>query len=818
MPRFRRAAKRILAPALALIASLAWLPASSTAWAQADPFELPSGVNADTVSRAGTPGLSEIIVDGHRRPRMVYVEWLPHGGLSINTEDARAAGIEVPRSLKGKVALDDLGVASWTYDGARQTLIIKLLRKSDGANLIDLGTRQATDGESAAVTWARLNYDTVATVSTRSKPAFGGLFEAAVGRGNAFAATTFTLRYDPVSGTALTRLDSVAQVTFPQKAIVATLGDVITAGSGNQRSFRIGGIQIASDYSLRPDLITAPLPAFSGRVSVPTVIDIISAGQRTRIGAVEPGEFTVRNVPLPGGRGDAAIVVRDELGRETVQNVRFYATPELLAPGIRQFAVNIGAVRRRYGQINDTYDQLAATGFYRRGLSSFATLTASGETTRGLVNFGGRLDAALGGLVLASVETRASRSAKGAGAMINLALESSGAGFSGRVALAWPTAGYRDVAAELGDPAPPRSITGQLSYSTGRTAVQIAAGSAWRLRDPAFPSASPRTSFVDASARFEASQRISFSAAASYRRDVHASFAATFGISVRFGRQSWAGASVTQRTDYPLIAAASYRRMATAASPLGYDVSLERSRADRLSGGITWRLPTAELNLRGEYEKGVGAVRLNARGSLILAGGQVFARSRSSETFALVRAGRIAGLTVRHNHQPVGRTGRRGLILVDGVMPFIASDFEIDPDKLPADVVARVFERRVVIPRRTIGLVALDAIRYIPRPVQIVGLDGLALEPGTRMIARPSGDLLIVGFDGFVETNGAGRDRSIETAAGSAMACRFELPPPLARLSAGPTPKLECRPLVIAPAGVIARAGDARQRRVRPVN
>lgn len=792
MSRSHRAVKGVLAGAICLIASLLTPGGTNAAWAQTDPFELPRDLNIETVSRAGTPGLSEIVVDGRRRVRMVFLEWLPDGTLSIDCDDARAAGIAVPAGLRGRVPLSKLPIVSSSFDGARQTLAVSLMRSSDGENLIDLGRRQKTDGESGSLTWARLSYDLSATVGTSRSSAAGGLFELAAGRGNLTAATAFSVVAEGALGVTTRRLSSAAQLYLPEKAMTITVGDMISAGSTSQRPVRLGGIQVGSDFGLRPDLVTMPLPAYTGRVAVPTTIDIITGQQQTRIGQVQPGEFTVRNVPMAGGRGDAALVIRDALGRETIQNIRFYASAEMLPKDMSQFGASIGWVRRRYGQDHDTYDQLAATGFYRRGLSTFSTATFSAEALGELVNIGGRIDATVGGVALLGIETRVSTGKRGTGSQFVASVESSGSGLSGRLAVTWPTAGYADVASELGDPAPKRSVTGQVGFNAARFNLQLAGGHLWSLPDPARSLPANQSDFVDFSARYEFSPRLSFNSAVTYRHGETRDFAATIGLTLRFGRQGWGGANLTHRNGNPMIAAASYRKMANAADPFGYFGAVEHGRSDRINGGINWRNRKIDTELRGEYENGNAAVRLGARGSLILAGGQVFARSRSDGTFALVRAGGIGGLTIKHNHQFVGKTNRRGVMLVDDVIPSVASNFEIDPDKIPQDVVARVFERRMVVPRRTVGLVSLGAIRFIPRPVRLLDSEGQPLALGTQVLAKPSGEALIVGYDGFVETNGAGPDRALEADLGSRGICRFGLPAPIAQISAEDPPALEC--------------------------
>jgi outer membrane usher protein FimD/PapC len=121
--------------------------------------------------------------------------------------------------------------------------------------------------------------------------------------------------------------------------------------------------------------------------------------------------------------------------------------------------------------------------------------------------------------------------------------------------------------------------------------------------------------------------------------------------------------------------------------------------------------------------------------------------------------------------------------------------FDIDPDKLPADALARDTKKRIVVPRRAVGLVALDVVRFIPRQIVLRGPDGAPLAAGTMLRAQPSGELLMVGFDGVVDFNAGGSDRRLVASGEAGPACVAEIDP--ARLGQGAAPDalphFECR-------------------------
>ncbi|MDE2434654.1 MAG: fimbrial biogenesis outer membrane usher protein [Sphingomonadales bacterium] len=516
---------------------------------------------------------------------------------------------------------------------------------------------------------------------------------------------------------------------------------------------------------MRPDLVTTPLPAFTGQVSVPTGIDIITGDQRYSLGQVQPGEFTVRNVPSNAGRGEVSVIVRDALGRESIQNAKFYVSRALLAPGLREFAINTGFVRRRYGVRSNDYGPLAANLFYRRGLNSRLTVEGSAEWTPGLLNVGARGDLALGGIALATVEARLSveHDTGYTGSLVNLGLESVGKTISARISASLPSAQYRDVASNLGDPLPPREFLGQISFNLKRmTQLQISAGRQERHYDPRFAFLEPKVTFANASFRTQISHKIDVFSSLGYRNGASRSITAWAGLSVQFGGGRSGQASANGGTGSPVSANAGYYRHDTEQQPLGYALEGQTGASTRLAGAASYRDSHGRVEAQVEEVAGDVGLRLNARGTLLVAGGNVFARNQTGGSYALVRTGRVGGVTVLRENRLAGVTTRKGLLLVENVAPQVPLTFDIDPEKLPADALARATHRRVLVPRKAIGLVALDVIRFRPRAVRIAAPDGTPLPVGLQLIARPSGEPVYVGFDGLIDFNSEGGDTRVE--------------------------------------------------------
>lgn len=127
-----------------------------------------------------------------------------------------------------------------------------------------------------------------------------------------------------------------------------------------------------------------------------------------------------------------------------------------------------------------------------------------------------------------------------------------------------------------------------------------------------------------------------------------------------------------------------------------------------------------------------------------------------------MRTGSVAGVAVMRENRLAGVTRKNGLLLVENIAPQVPMTFDIDPERLPPDALARATHRRIVVPRRAIGLVALDVVHFRPRQIRVTGPDGADLPVGTVLIAQPSGEQVLVGFEGLVDFNTEGGDTRIE--------------------------------------------------------
>lgn len=803
-------------PLLALIAAGVAASLPGTAHAQADPFALPKGLTQQSVADAPTgPIVSEIVVDGQLRRRMVTLEG-SGDALTIDAEEARAAGLPVKDGVKGRVPLASLTLYEWSFDSLRQRLKVSLYRSNDGANFRDLGARKLAEGVSSTpLTTFRIDYDVTASATPQGS-ALGGFFSAYAVRGYTSLGTTARAISNPAPGQSpITRLDSQFQVAFEKQGLVATAGDFISAGSQSQRPVRLGGLQIATDFELRPDIVTLPLPAFSGTVSVPTTIDLVGANEKLRIEGIEPGEFTLRNIPTAPGRGEVTAILRDSLGREVVQHAKFYVSRDLLAPRRTAYAINAGFVRRRYGERSNDYGALAASAFYRRGLSSRLTVEGSGEWTPGTTNVGARADFLLASIAKATVEGRYSRDRQaGSGFLANFGIESVGSRFGIAAGATLPSATYRDVATRLGDPAPPKQLFANAFYRiSGNTQVQVALVRRESRADPTIGRLADWTDSMSTSLQLPITQKLRFFGSADYRRTrVRSGFGIAGGLALDLGGGHRVNAYAARNAGRS-SATASYSKDDIEVGDIGYRATASVSDDDTsLHAQLTHRASFARVVAEAEQVSGRFAGRVTARGTLMLAGGALYARNSTGSSYALVRAGDVEGIPVTLDNRFVGRTGKSGRLLVENIPAQATVKIDVDADQLPAEAVVREATHHIRVPRRAVAIVRIDAVTFRPVMRALVDPAGRPIAPGTPVRILPSDDMSLTGFDGMVELN-AGAAPSQLIVGRPGQTCVVELAGK--DIAADAATPLVCEPYTIAQDAPRSEAKVAKAKRPR---
>jgi outer membrane usher protein len=219
---------------------------------------------------------------------------------------------------------------------------------------------------------AVLNYDLFATAAKGSLSATG-VFDGRIFT-PAGLLTSGLLTAAGSNYASARRLDTTFTYAVPDTLRRYSVGDVITGGLPWTRSVRLGGLQFSTDFGLRPDLVTFPLPTLSGQAAVPSTVDVLVNGVQQLSRGIDPGPFSIQQLPVVTGAGTITLRVTDASGQQRIENLPFYASGALLAPGLTSLSAEIGALRKNFATNRDSYGEFAAQATLRQGMSPFATL------------------------------------------------------------------------------------------------------------------------------------------------------------------------------------------------------------------------------------------------------------------------------------------------------------------------------------------------------------------------------------------------------------------------------------------------------------
>lgn len=748
--------------------------------------------------------LLEVQVNGHSTGKLGEFT-LRDGLLVARRGELRDLGFRVPDSLAtgsdGQCALSDLPGVSWRLDQLSQTLFVtaaddRLLP----ALLMALGGGPVGGGAVQSGTGATLSYD-ISGTSVDAQNVASGLLDMRVFSPRGVASSGL-LAYvgggprGPGTESAI-RLDSTYTLSDPDTMRRYRLGDFITGGLGWTRPVRLGGVQVTSDFSMRPDLVTFPMPSVSGSSSVPSTVDVLVNGIRTFSHPVEAGPFEIPQLPVVTGAGTIAMTLTNALGQQVLATLPFYASSALLAPGLQTFSAQAGAVRRNWGLLSNDYGDFAATATYRRGLSPAVTLEASAEGTAGTFMAGGGVVMNVGNLAVLNVAAAGSAGSGRTGMQLSAGVERHGPVFSFGSSVSVAGHNFRDVAAMNGDPVPRLRLNASAGLSLGRFgSVGVAyagidrdtAPSPIRLYGPLGGALSENVPLGGAvyfqpaqhTHIFSASYSIPVRAMSIYVTGFHdfassASSGVLVGLTIPLGARRSGGSGVGSGSG------GSYKQVQAAQSAVtigdwGYQLYGSNGSSSHEFAQLQYKSPWTLLEAGVDRIDGQTSLRLESQGSISLVDGGMFASNTIQDSFAVVDTNGLGHVRVLQENRDVGSTDSAGLLLVPDLRSFDVNHIGIEPTDIPPDATIGVTALEVR-PQDRSGVVVRFPMQISHGALlRLVDEAGMPLPVGSTATLRAAGAAVPVGYDGnaYVQDLGLNNELDVERPDGRRCSVAFD--------------------------------------------
>jgi outer membrane usher protein len=335
--------------------------------------------------------LLDVYVNGHSIGKIGEFTFY-RGKLLVRPDELHDLGFRVPLSnaseTGGFIALSNLPGVTYTVDLENQILRVTASDSALLPTLLQPNGREGVVGRRVIVsgTGVTLNYDAVGTFASGQAGGTGSFDLRAFSHWGIVSSDWLAYAGAASSASGINtaiRLDSAYTFADVNTLRRYSLGDFITSGLAWTRPVHFEGAQIRSDFSMRPDLVTFPLPSVTSSAAVPSTVSVLTDGNLMVSSQVAAGPFEIPQLPVISGAGTISMTVTDALGQQVTLTQPFYASSSMLAPGLQTYAVQSGLVRRYWGSASNDYGKIAGAAIYRRGLTRKFTVEGSIEGTPG---------------------------------------------------------------------------------------------------------------------------------------------------------------------------------------------------------------------------------------------------------------------------------------------------------------------------------------------------------------------------------------------------------------------------------------------------
>ncbi len=711
--------------------------------------------------QAAAPGLIplqlEVTINGQPTNLIAEFFQLPDSRIAAKPEELGAIGIKVPEGFdEDVVPLSEIPGLRYNYNFARQSIDIAV---TDMLRQLQVLNAQTDSGYNPPerTFGAFVNY--TAFLSGGYAGANGQINGGSLSVDGHVFGRLGTLSQSGIIGTttskqmSVLRLDSTWSYSDPEKIISYRAGDVITGGLTWTRPMRIGGIQVQRDFSLRPNLITMPLPSVSGTAALPSTLDVYVGNAKTYSTEIPSGPYRIDNIPVVSGAGTARLVVTDTTGRQVQSETPFFTDFRLMRKGLFSYSVEAGFPRLDFGVHSSTYEgSLVVTGSFRAGLSDEISLEGHTELGQGLINGGAGVVFSVGQLGLVSAATSISSKGSDTGALVYGGWYLPFGNFSLQATMQRTMGEYRDLASlpvNSGGPLPvglnvPRAID-QLAmgyrFPDSKTSVSLAAIHLDRALEP-------KSTILTASFTRSFDNGMSIFATAFRDLDDKNAAGVFAGIAIPLGPSLSSFAGLTHDKNGTSATADLQKSIGTEPGSYGGRLSIAEGANPFVSGYGAVKLQGGVLE--GSLTQHRSAVDGYAAfsGALVAAGKGLFIAQRIDDAFVVVDAG-APGVKVLLENHPVGVTGSGGELLVTGLRSYQKNKISIDALDLPVDDEVPNTVLRVVPAERS-GAIARFAIEQSAPSAEVIFTDanGSFVDPGTHGTLLGANQPFVVGYEG----------------------------------------------------------------------
>lgn len=564
----------------------------------------------------------------------------------------------------------------------------------------------------------------------------------------------------------ITRLNTTFVQDNLSQMTTLKIGDMATSALGLSSGLRFAGIQWGTNFALRPKMIRYSLPSISAEALLPSTVDVFINDAKTWTKQVPAGAFTIDEIPISAGKGDAVVIVRDLMGREQRIILPYYANAELLKVGLQEYALDAGVMRQNYGLQSNDYGDWFGMASYRRGLKKYLTGEAQlqWQKQQQLIRLGGVFVVPKLGLLNAWLAQSWYQNSERAYAM--------GLGFNPQYKVVdfnvdWQ---YQDQPfTQLGMLAVDNGFKQSLRASSGVSFKQYGSLRAQYASSQNYQQ--PQSSYLQMGYSLSLGRYGSLTLAMSRALQPTTKDSIQLSLSVPLQNKHTASLIALPLDQQQRL---SVQKSVPAGTGFGYNLINETGVVTRNHGTLTWQNPYGSYRFRlaeqeGDYSGDVGVL-----GSVAYLNGQIFTGRQIDNSFAVAKVADYANVRVYSNNHLIGKTNQQGMLLVPRLLPYQANNIRINASDLPFDAEMTTQELALIPAYKSGVWAAFDVKRAYAATMTIVLDDGQDLPAGAEVYKQDSSEAFPVGYRGELYITGLSA-KNILTVEWKGQKCSFEV-------------------------------------------
>ncbi|HJD60153.1 MAG TPA: fimbria/pilus outer membrane usher protein [Rickettsia endosymbiont of Omalisus fontisbellaquei] len=459
------------------------------------------------------------------------------------------------------------------------------------------------------------------------------------------------------------------------------VGDSVTKPASWSNSSRFAGIQYATNFAVRPNLVTYPLLDFRGKSELPSSIEIFSNSMPIYNAKARTGDFDVSNIPVITGRGDLIVRTQDITGKIETITIPYYASPSLLRPGLSNFSYEAGFQRQNFTIDSNDYKYLVLNTDYMLGMTDYLTSGGHFEFLKSDGAVGVTNNLKIGNFGVIGISLASNIKNFGRSQRINCGYTYESEYFDINSNLDWNNKNYRDVYIY------PNKTSSNLNYQVSASYGDADLGNLsinfLSLAVNRFMQNGKRSNILSTTYQKNITKKgfLSFTIGTDLKNRNRGNFAyMSFNLNLD-GNKNVSFIDSYQNKYHTKQIGISVP--ITSNMGWGYNANLIKAKATNYNVQVNRNGKNNDIGLYLQKNDGGNVNQVNIKGGIVAIDKNYYTTRPITGSLALIKVNSLKNVGVYNNNLLAGYTNDQGKVLIPNVTPYVPSEIRLDDENLP---------------------------------------------------------------------------------------------------------------------------------------